>query len=121
MWRWEHGRQGSGYKKLTLLSSKLLKFDVHILVIPEGVSVPVHRDPSPEGYGHHRVNITLRKPNAGGHTFIEEGVNKSTGQATHKKYTDRWYRFRPDRQEHFVTRVLRGELRLLSIGWLSKE
>ena len=109
MFKWEYGRQGSGYQKLMLASSKYFKFDMFIIRIPQGVRVPKHVDPALTGFANHRFNFTLKKPDVGGTTFIQ-GV----------KQVGRGYIFRPDIAEHEVSEVLDGELVLISIGWLTK-
>ena len=109
--KWERGRQGEGYLKLTLFSSRLLKCDCHVIRLPQGSRVPPHRDPCPPGYEHHRVNITLRRAKKGGRTFFE--------RPPHPR--GRIYRFRPDVVHHWVTMVTEGSLWLFSVGWLKRE
>jgi len=113
LWRWEHGRQGSGYWKFPLAYSQALKFDAYILRLPTGTDVPPHNDTSPAGYEHHRVNITLRSASAGGVTLFD-GMNGDPRTAT------KHYHFRPDLVRHSVSRIEQGEIWLLSIGWLRK-
>jgi hypothetical protein len=60
LWPREKGRQGSGYSKFTLAHSKWFKLDATILRLPTDTHVPPHKDPSLDGFEHHRVNITLR-------------------------------------------------------------
>ena len=115
LFRWEHGRLGQGYSKLTLLYSTALNIDAYILVVPTCGVVPHHRDPVPNGFEHHRVNITLRKPKRGGITYIEAG-----NPGCYEAGQGRMYRFRPDTRTHFVTAILKGQLWLLSFGWLRK-
>lgn len=110
---WKEGRQGGGYRKLTLLNCKRFKFDLHFISMPTGSSVPWHTDPSPEGHEHHRVNLTLRRPRSGGETWIEAPF-------VMLRVPRRCYRFRPDLARHCVTPIEDGELWLLSFGWLSK-
>lgn len=122
LWRWELGRQGSGYAKLLLAQSKRFKFDVYLLSIPVGVEVPRHRDPCTEGYEHHRVNITLRFPRLGGMTIIDCVEDVGQLEIPRARFeTRRVYRFRPDLYRHMVTEVRGGKLLLLSIGWLRKK
>ena len=113
LWRWEQGRQGSGYRKFTLAYSKRFRFDAYILHLPTGTDVPPHSDPSPEGFEHHRVNITLRSASAGGVTHFDDPNGASRSPARH-------YHFRPDLIRHSVSLIERGEIWLLSVGWLRR-
>lgn len=108
--KWKAGRQGSGYFKLTLFSSQWLKCDCHVIRLPKGARVPPHRDPCPDGWEHHRINLTLRAARQGGITFCERPPHPRT----------RIYRFRPDLVYHWVTAVREGSLWLLSVGWLTR-
>ena len=114
LWRWEEGRQGSGYRKLLLASSSRFKFDCYLIEMGEGIDVPMHRDPCPPGFEHHRINITLKFPAIGGYTLV------ATDETAVKVrlLEQRAYRFRPDLYSHMVSRVVRGKLLLLSFGWL---
>lgn len=120
LWRWEHGRQNGEYSKFTLLFSKRFKIDAYIIVIPDGVEVPWHTDPSIDGYEHHRVNITLWKPKHGGDTTIDLGGELGKGMPPNYKNPGRWYHFRPDLYRHCVSEVMYGKLILFSFGWLRK-
>lgn len=111
LWSWTKGRLDSGYHKFTLVYSEFFKLDAYILVIPTGSAVPRHFDPAPEGFRHFRFNLTLWRANSGGETLIRLG--KRWAYLPHRAY-----KFRPDIQEHMVTRVSSGSLWLLSIGWL---
>lgn len=114
LWSWNKGRLGSGYRKFVLAYSEFFKFDAYLLVIPKGVVVPPHFDSAPEGYQHFRFNLTLRRAHSGGETLIRLGKDWRILSA-------RSYTFRPDIQEHMVTRVHCGSLWLLSIGWLKHD
>jgi hypothetical protein len=111
LWCWERGRQGSGYWKLPLAYSKKFRFDAYILRLPAGTDVPLHSDPSPTGFEHHRINITLRSAKAGGVTYLKSSEGTSDTAARH-------YHFRPDLIRHSVSLIEQGEVWLLSIGWL---
>ena len=104
---WIEGRQGSGYYKLKIFESKLLKMDCYILKYPEGSYIDVHKDPVPEPYEHHRLNVILKKAEKGG-TFLLDYVEQ----------TGRIHKFRPDIQEHNLHRIEKGIRYVLSIGWL---
>jgi hypothetical protein len=110
--KWQDGRQGTGYKVLTLINSKLLKLDLHILKYPEGTYIPSHIDPAREGYEHYRLNIVLKKAKYGGSLIVNETLYKSPGS--------RIIFFRPDISRHLVTNVYEGTRYVLSIGWLKK-
>lgn len=63
--KWVVGRQkdvryGTHYLVYKLFESKLFKFDVYLIKMPQGCYVPMHTDPSPQDYQHHRLNITLK-------------------------------------------------------------
>lgn len=107
---WIKGRQNSGYSKLKLLESKLLKFDIYLLKYPKGSYIDVHIDPSPEGYEHHRLNLILKKAEKGG-TFVLDNVDQ----------IGRIHKFRPDIQEHSLHKIESGTRWVLSFGWLKKE
>lgn len=116
MWlRWQKGRQESGYSKMLLARSSLLKFDVYLLKLPTGSSVPIHRD-AVEGFNHFRLNITLRFARDGGFTLVQPAAGMF-----YELKDKRAYMFRPDYQSHMVTEVRAGSVWLLSIGWLRKD
>lgn len=119
---WERGRQDGGYDKLKLLESKRLRFDLYLLRFPEGSVVPMHRDPSPDGFSHHRVNITLRFAARGGLTLIARQPELGQLETPKYRYEERrWYRFRPDLYTHMMTSVREGSVLMLSFGWLTKS
>jgi hypothetical protein len=48
--RWQSGRQGSGYDKMLLLTAPWpVPFDSYLIRYPEGSSVPPHKDPVQQG------------------------------------------------------------------------
>src|SRR5688572_31222515 len=64
--RWQKGRQGSGYDKMLLLTAPWpVPFDSYLIRYPDGSSVPPHTDPVQRGK-HYRLNIILKAPKAGG-------------------------------------------------------
>lgn len=103
--KWDEGRQGSGYSKLTLFFSKRFKCDAYILKIPKGVAIPQHVDLVPNA-NHHRVNITLR-----GRIRMEvNGKSFCLGD---------WFSyFRPDITPHSAPAVVKDTY-LFSFGWLT--
>lgn len=109
--RWQRGRQRSGYDKMLLLQSLWpLAFDVYVLRFPEGAEIPQHTDPVAIGR-HYRCNIVVKRAKEGG-----EFVCKAPIFAT-----SRIKIFRPDACEHSVTRVVRGSRYVLSIGWVRRK
>jgi len=115
LWRWESGRQGTGYDKLLLATSERLKFDLYLLRFPRDCVVPRHRDPTVPGYEHHRVNITLKKPLIGGEIVVDGPSHRALG--------GRYMRFRPDLYLHWMTAVeyiWPANMYVLSFGWLRK-
>jgi hypothetical protein len=54
--RWEAGRQGTGYRKLRLGQGP--RWDLYVLDYPAGTSIPTHVDPVP-GRQHWRANLRL--------------------------------------------------------------
>lgn len=116
--KWKKGRRNTGYEKLTIVSSQLFKFDIHLIRMRPGDRIDTHVDPIPQKYlskgyrSHHRLNIILNK-NYGGGLFGLDVLNHN-----HKR---RFFKFRPDIQKHWVTPVYFGTRYVLSIGWLSKH
>jgi len=109
--KWIEGRQGSGYFKMPLWISEFFKCDLYLLKIPEGVSVPTHKDPVKPGYNHHRIN------------FVFEGRNFVGDRMYVLGKCRRWWRFtlfRPDLVEHGMLKAKR-EIKILSFGWLTKQ
>lgn len=111
---WESGRQGGGYLKKTILDIKFpFRMDMHYLLIPEGCSIPLHRDPLPPGEDgeHFRLNIVLKQPEQGGEFICESPIFN----------LPRIKFFRPDIDTHGVSVVEKGERLVLSIGWIRRE
>jgi hypothetical protein len=122
------GRQGTGYEKISVpLSADTLALrerrltalglahdtahDCYVLRYPDGSHIPKHRDDAPFGSEHHRINAVVVQPAAGG-TLIVEGVvwPLDVGDA---------YTFRPDVEEHEVTRV-EGQRLVFTVGALKR-
>lgn len=108
----EPGRQGTGYRKLKLFSSKRIGCDMYILWYPEDSHVPMHVDPVSSGKRHYRLNIVLKNAIVGG-CF--------TASNTIKEIPNYLYLFRPDKELHGVSRVAYGSRWVLSIGWVRNE
>lgn len=117
--RWVDGRQGGDYQRMLLLRSKLLKFDFYLLRLPTGSVVRPHIDRVPDGFEHHRINVTLREATSGGITFIDPKV--VSREKSEYERAPKHYRFRPDIHRHHVTKVEAGSVLLLSFGWLKRS
>ncbi|WP_250459287.1 hypothetical protein [Microbulbifer litoralis] len=110
LWRWDTGRQNSGYEKMLLLGAKWpLPFDLYLLRFSTGSRIPPHTDRVQSGR-HYRLNIVLRKARAGGDFLCEQPIYTSP----RIKY------FRPDRAEHSVSEVKAGTRYVLSLGWVRR-
>lgn len=106
--RWQGGRQQSGYDKMLLLQSVWpLPFDLYILRFPEGSEIAAHTDPVSHGR-HFRLNIVFSRAAAGGEFICATPIYASS----------RIKLFRPDACEHRVTRVIRGTRYVLGLGWI---
>lgn len=104
---WQLGRQGTGYFKVKLFESRLLKCDAYLLKYPEGAYIPGHKDPVETGK-HYRCNIFLKQAKDGGQFWAD------------KKILD-WPRiqiFRPDINTHGVSKVIKGTRYVLSFGFV---
>ena len=104
---WEQGRQGTGYNKLLLLQSGLIKFDMYLLYYPEGSEITPHRDVVC-GSSHYRLNVMLKKAKCGGEFICENPIFRGF----------RINLFRPDASTHSVTKIEEGYRVMLSIGWV---
>ena len=104
---WEQGRQGTGYLKRLLLRGKT--WDLYLLKYPEGSYIPAHKDPVP-GFEHHRINIVLIKPKAGGQFWMENIPETAK----------RFIYFRSDITTHGIKKIERGTRWVLSFGWIRK-
>lgn len=106
--RWQRGRQGTGYDKMLLLTAAWpLRFDSYLIRYPEGSQIPPHTDPV-DSSRHYRLNIILKAPKSGGEFIC----------ATPIFATKRIKLFRPDASMHSVTPVVGGSRYVLSIGWV---
>lgn len=108
LFRWEQGRQQSGYDKMLLAGARWpLKFDLYLLKFPTGSEIPPHTDPVTESR-HYRLNIVLKNAIEGGEFICKDPIFE----------TRRLKLFRPDVSEHQVTKIIKGQRLLLSLGWL---
>jgi len=111
IFRWQRGRQLSGYDKMLLLQSLWpIPFDCYLLRFPEGAEIAPHVDKVSHGK-HYRLNIVVKRAKSGGEFVCKTPIFTST----RIKY------FRPDVCEHSVTRVTEGSRYVLSIGWIRKN
>jgi len=108
--RWQTGRQRSGYDKMLLLQGMWpLPFDMYILRFPPGSEIAPHTDPVSLGR-HYRLNIVLKRAASGGEFVCATPIYASA----------RIKLFRPDACEHSVTRVEQGSRYVLSLGWVRR-
>jgi hypothetical protein len=106
--RWQAGRQGTGYDKMLLLTASWpLPFDSYLIRYPEGSQIPPHTDPLSSGR-HYRLNVILKSSRVGGAFVCARPIFESK----------RIKLFRPDACEHSVTKVEGGSRYVLSIGWV---
>ena len=104
LFKWLEGRQKSGYRTMFFVYSKLLKLDCCIISIKNGIDIPPHKDACPVDGKMYRLNIEIKRPKKGG-KFVGNTI-WSLG---------RIYYFRPDVEQHHVTKVEDGELLVFSI------
>lgn len=108
--RWERGRQLSGYDKMLLLYGLWpLPFDMYVLRFPEGSEIGPHTDPVSENQ-HYRLNIVVWKAREGGEFQCKNPIYE----------TSRIKYFRPDMSEHSVSKVVQGNRYVFSVGWLRR-
>ena len=109
--KWIEGRQGSGYEKMKIFISDLLKCDMYLLRFKEGSYIDTHTDPVKEGWNHYRINIVLQDAIEGGEFVCENAIFRSSFINF----------FRPDIHEHAVTRIDSGVRYVLSFGWIKRK
>ncbi|MFJ2988200.1 2OG-Fe(II) oxygenase [Collimonas sp. NPDC087041] len=106
--KWQKGRQDSGYDKMLLLTAPWpLPFDSYLIRYPIGAEIPPHTDAVKQGK-HYRLNIVVKRSPRGGEFVCSAPIIS----------TSRIKFFRPDQCEHSVTRVEGGSRYVLSIGWI---
>jgi hypothetical protein len=111
LWRWNKGRQGTGYDVFPFLISKWLKADCYLIRLKKGVTVSEHKDEVKIGR-HFRFNIHFGWFKGGvlsNEKFIWDGRTSVRRGA---------YLFRPDESKHSVSEVTSGTLYIFSVGWL---
>lgn len=110
IWRWDKGRQNTGYDKMFLLGSRwLLPFDLYLLRFREGVYIPPHTDKVDSGK-HYRLNIVIKKAKRGGDFICDTPIYENS----------RIKFFRSDICEHAVSKVEKGTRYVLSLGWVRR-
>lgn len=110
LFRWERGRQKTGYDKMLLCGAYWpIKFDMYLLRFPEGSEIPAHTDTVETGK-HFRLNIIIKNAKEGGNFICDSPIFE----------TKRIKLFRPDISEHEVSKIIAGSRYLLSIGWIRK-
>jgi len=106
--RWQQGRQGTGYDKMLLITAPWpVPFDSYLIRYPEGSEIPSHTDSVANGR-HYRLNVILKAPKSGGVFVCSEPIYESR----------RIKLFRPDKSSHGVSRVVGGSRYVLSVGWV---
>ncbi len=125
LFHWEEGRQGTGYRKLTLFRGhRFLPFDCYLIDYPVGSSVPTHTDPV-EGKRHFRLNILLMGEDVyGGKSLFKTSSLFARDTSSLLSIVCRALRphitfFRPDIMPHSVSTVSKRRL-VFSIGWAIK-
>lgn len=109
LFRWQRGRQLSGYDKMLLAGAIwTIKFDMYLLRFPEGSEIAPHVDKVSSGK-HYRLNIALKQAIRGGEFICQSPLFEFS----------RIKLFRPDVCEHSVTKIEQGTRYLLSIGWIT--
>ena len=106
--RWQRGRQGTGYDKMLLATASWpLPLDCYLIRYPEGSAIPPHTDPVESGR-HYRLNIVLKSSPSGGEFVCAKPLFASR----------RIKLFRPDACVHSVTPVVGGSRYVFSLGWV---
>lgn len=108
VFRWQKGRQKSGYDKMLLMRVTWpVKFDTYLLKFPQGSEIAPHKDKVDFGK-HFRLNVVLKKAALGGAFICDDPIFDS----------GRIKLFRPDISQHKVTKVEKGSRYVLSVGWV---
>lgn len=107
LFRWEKGRGGTGYYKLLLCRcAKVFKFDMYLIKFPCGSEITAHTDKLSKG-NHFRFNFIIKKPEEGGEFTCSNMILN----------TERVKLFRPDIYEHRVSKIIKGNRLVFSLGW----
>ena len=110
VFRWQNGRQQTGYKKMLLATASWpFKFDMYLLKFSEGHAVPPHKDQVDLGR-HFRLNIILKHPKEGGDFQCDKPIFETRSIKL----------FRPDIRQHSVSEIISGTRYVYSLGWILK-
>lgn len=112
MINWVRGRQdGGNYFKCEVFSFRLGKygFDCYLIKYPTNSYIPPHVDPV-DDHNHYRLNMVIKHAKLGG-KFIKNGITQS----------GRIFFFRPDRDEHQVSQIIKGTRYVFSLGLAVKN
>lgn len=109
LFKWEKGRQNSGYEKMLLCRSLWpIKLDLYLLRFKKGAAIKTHTDPVEAGK-HFRINFILKNAKSGGNFICENLIYES----------ERIKFFRPDIEKHSVSKINKGTRYVISIGWIN--
>lgn len=110
LWRWQAGRQHSGYDKMLLAGCYYpIPYDVFLLRYPQGSFIKPHKDPLTKGK-HYRINIVIKHAKQGGRFICDDTILN----------TKRVKIFRSDKALHSVSAIEKGTRYVLSIGLVLK-
>jgi len=108
IFRWQTGRQQTGYQKMLLATALWpIKFDMYLLKSSEGHEIPPHKDQVDAGK-HFRLNIILKHAEEGGDFKCDNTMFETRSIKM----------FRPDIQTHSVSKIVQGKRYVFSLGWL---
>ncbi|MBB1303637.1 MULTISPECIES: 2OG-Fe(II) oxygenase [Pseudoalteromonas] len=111
LFRWQRGRQDSGYDKMLLCGAHWpVKFDTYLIKFPVGSEIKPHTDKVKKGK-HFRLNLIIKRAQLGGEFMCENTLFQSK----------RIKLFRPDITQHAVTKIEKGSRYILSIGWVKSD
>lgn len=114
LFRWQNGRQEGNYRIFPIIYSTRFKVDMHLIFYPTGSEIRIHKDPVMFTQRHYRLNLEIWRAIRGGVFNCSNCILR----------TRRLALFRPDLEEHNVTKIEEGCRVVFSIGWLrapSKE
>jgi|JI10StandDraft_1071094.scaffolds.fasta_scaffold297758_3 hypothetical protein len=108
MFKWQQGRQKTGYDTIKVMElHRPLPMDIYLIRYQQGAYIPPHCDPVRQGQ-HYRLNITLKYAQRGGVFHCEQLIWRC----------GRMVLFRSDLAIHQVSQVESGSRYVLSIGWI---